>query len=331
MAAATADADGDEMQESVCCDVKSDTESCFRETDESFLEPFVNAVQQAEERLETTTNNLELYCINNDPEEAGERPYKYTFNDAQNFRDDAEETEARERASRNAGKMFYGYEEGVNIELGDHCFYKVIGDGKGGCKLRQEPSYTSSACDYDAPLDQVVRIGCVHQLPNGGKLRAFIADENANGWASCKMLQCMSGNCGHCFECDESLLPHQNAQIDARVERLSSRCDSLLMSLTREMETSGEESMEVMDRVKVLIEEERGKLSSASTLYYDLKAEKERIEIETRAKAAQMEAENALLTADKAELEDKLARMKQKLEAAQGEAVPNPNIPSYWL
>jgi len=103
------------------------------------------------------------------------------------------------------------------------------------------------------------------------------------------------------------------------------------MSLTREMETSGEESMEVMDRVKVLIEEERGKLSSASTLYYDLKAEKERIEIETRAKAAQMEAENALLTADKAELEDKLARMKQKLEAAQGEAVPNPNIPSYWL
>ena len=37
------------------------------------------------------------------------------------------------------GKIFYGYEEGVDIDLGDNCFYKVILDEKGCLTLTLSP------------------------------------------------------------------------------------------------------------------------------------------------------------------------------------------------
>jgi hypothetical protein len=139
---------------------------------------------------------------------------------------------------RAAGELSYGGEEGVQISLGEQAFYKVIGDGKGGCTLREEPSYTSTECPYEAQLGATVRVSQalrsspsyvppfvtrpdigpdqVLQLP-GGRLRAYICEPaDQAGWASVQMLECQSGSCGHCCQCDTAVLPSVVADMSRR-------------------------------------------------------------------------------------------------------------------
>ena len=77
----------------------------------------------------------------------------------------AEEAKLK-RAS--AGYITYGEEVNVEISLGEGCLYTVIGDGKGGCKLRSEPEYTSAAAG-EADLGAVVTVDRVLQLPGGAE------------------------------------------------------------------------------------------------------------------------------------------------------------------
>jgi len=53
--------------------------------------------------------------------------------------------EEKVRSSRAAGYIYYGEEENVEIDIGPNMWYLVLGDGKGGCKLRQKPEYSSAS------------------------------------------------------------------------------------------------------------------------------------------------------------------------------------------
>ena len=50
----------------------------------------------------------------------------------------------RARLSPAAGYIYYGEEENVEIDIGPNMWYLVLGDGKGGCKLRVGPEYSSA-------------------------------------------------------------------------------------------------------------------------------------------------------------------------------------------
>jgi len=75
--------------------------------------------------------------------------------------------------------------------MGPNSWFTVMGDGKGGAKLRKEASYTSAGAG-EAKLGGTVRIDLATQLPNG-KLRFHICEpKDQAGWASSPMVKCQT-------------------------------------------------------------------------------------------------------------------------------------------
>ena len=90
--------------------------------------------------------------------------------------------------------------------------YTVVGDGKGGAKLRAEANLKSADAG-EAPIGAEVRIDKMQELATGEKLRAHICESRGKrqvpvGWTTAMLLSCFSKQCGRCHGCGtQKVLP----------------------------------------------------------------------------------------------------------------------------